>query len=64
MKTTGLFTTHRVEIEVEAGKPFKLIPFGDIHRDSDMHADEHWAEFLRLRQAAKERIVPRYGRLL
>lgn len=46
MKTTGLFTTHRVEIEVELGKPFKLIPFGDIHRDSDMHAHEHWEEFL------------------
>lgn len=46
MKTTGLFTTHRVEVEVETGKPFKLIPFGDVHRDSDMHADEHWNEFL------------------
>jgi len=46
MKTTGLFTTHRVEIEVEANKPFKLIPFGDVHRDSDMHAHERWKEFL------------------
>ena len=51
MKTTGLFTTHRVEVEVELGKPFKLIPFGDIHRDSDMFADTHWKEFL---QYAKE----------
>ncbi len=46
MITTGLFTTHRVEIEAEIGKPFKLIPFGDIHRDSDMHADTHWQDFL------------------
>lgn len=46
MKTTGLFTTHRVEIEVDLEKPFKLIPFGDIHRDSDMHADQHWQDFL------------------
>jgi len=46
MQTSGLFTTHRVELEVELGKPFKLIPFGDIHRDSDMHAAEHWQEFL------------------
>ena len=46
MKTTGLFTTHRVEIEAELGKPFKLIPFGDVHRDSDMHASDHWNEFL------------------
>lgn len=46
MKTTGIFTTHRIELDVELGKPFKLIPFGDIHRDSDMHAHDHWAEFL------------------
>lgn len=46
MKTTGIFSTHRVELEVELGKPFKLIPFGDVHRDSDLHADEHWKEFL------------------
>jgi hypothetical protein len=46
MKTTGLFTTHRVDVEVEIGKPFKLIPFGDIHRDSDMFADAHWNQFL------------------
>ena len=47
MKTTGLFTTHRVEMEVSLNRPFKLIPFGDIHRDSDMHADQHWNQFLR-----------------
>ena len=46
MKTTGLFTTHRVEVEVELNKPFKIIPFGDIHRDSDLHSDSHWNEFL------------------
>lgn len=46
MKTTGLFTTHRVEVEVEMNKPIKLIPFGDVHRDSDLHADEHWRQFL------------------
>jgi len=53
MKTTGLFTTHRVEVEVELGKPFKLIPFGDIHRDSDMFADTHWKEFLQYAKAQK-----------
>lgn len=46
MKTTGIFSTHRVELEVATGRPFKLIPFGDVHRDSDMHADEHWQRFL------------------
>ena len=46
MKTTGLFTTHRVEVQAKIGQPIKLIPFGDIHRDSDMHADSHWRDFL------------------
>ena len=46
MLTSGLFTTHRVEIEVEIGKPIKLIPFGDVHRDSHLHAGSHWREFL------------------
>jgi predicted phosphodiesterase len=46
MTTSGLFTTHRVEIEAEIDKPFKFIPFGDVHRDSDMHAHTHWKEFL------------------
>jgi hypothetical protein len=31
---------------VELGKPFKLIPFGDVHRDSDMHAASEWKHFL------------------
>lgn len=53
MKTTGLFTTHRVEIECDYNKPFKLIPFGDVHRDSDMFADNHWKEFLSYAKAQK-----------
>ena len=46
MKTTGLFTTHRVEIVAKLGEPIKFIPFGDIHRDSDMFAHDHWQRFL------------------
>lgn len=46
MKTTGLFTTHRVEVEAKIGQPFKLIPFGDVHRDSNQHSGDHWQEFL------------------
>lgn len=56
MKTTGLFTTHRVDLEVQTGKPFKLIPFGDIHRDSDMFADTHWKEFLDYAKAQKNAV--------
>lgn len=53
MKTCGIFTTHRVEVDIEANKPFYLIPFGDIHRDSDLHADSHWKEFLKYAKAKK-----------
>jgi len=56
MKTCGLFTTHRVEIEVDLEKPFKLIPFGDIHRDSDMHADTHWQDFLQYAKRQKHAV--------
>jgi hypothetical protein len=41
-----LFTTHRVEVEAKFGEPIRLIPFGDIHRDSDMHAHRAWQDFL------------------
>lgn len=47
MKTTGLFTLHRIKIDCELNKPILFIPFGDVHRDSDMHAHSHWQEFLR-----------------
>jgi predicted phosphodiesterase len=46
MKTDGIFTAHRVNVDAKIGQPFRIIPFGDIHRDSDMFADTHWKEFL------------------
>ncbi len=56
MNTSGLFVAHKVELEVEPGKPFHLIPFGDIHRDSDMFADSHWEEFLKYAKSKKDAI--------
>lgn len=56
MLTSGLFTTHRVEIEVETGKPIKLIPFGDVHRDSNLHAGANWKEFLAYAKAQKNAV--------
>lgn len=53
MKTTGLFTTHRVEIEVEQNKPFTIIPFGDVHRDSELHAADEWKDFLAYAKSKK-----------
>lgn len=55
MKTTGIFSVHSVEIEAKVGESFKLIPFGDVHRDSDMHADTHWKEFLAYAKRHKDK---------
>lgn len=47
MKTTGIFCTHLVEVQMkEAGETFSLIPFSDVHRDSPHHALDRWHEDL------------------
>lgn len=47
MRTDGLFTVTEVKInDWPVGKPLKLIPFGDVHRDSPAFCDSKWAEFL------------------
>lgn len=56
MRTTGLFTTHRVELEAKMGRPFKLIPFGDVHRDSDHHAHDVWLDFLNYAKKQKNAV--------
>jgi hypothetical protein len=54
MKTTGLFTTQLVRYTLPEGvDTFKLIPFGDVHRDSDMHAHRKWQEFLEYGESQK-----------
>lgn len=53
MNTDGIFTAHYVKVEAEIGKPFKIIPFGDIHRDSDMFAHSRWQEFLKYAKKQK-----------
>lgn len=47
MLTTGLFTIHKIDINVKkTGEPFYLIPFGDIHRSSPMCHERKWLEFI------------------
>lgn len=46
MKTSGLFTVHGHTIPIKYNQPFRLIFFGDVHRDSPDHADGKWQEFL------------------
>lgn len=46
MKTDGLFTAATYTHECKANVPFKLIIFGDVHRDSPDHAHDAWQDFL------------------
>lgn len=46
MKTSGVFTSHVVKVEAECDQPITLIPFGDVHRDSDMFSNAKWEQFL------------------
>lgn len=45
-KTDGLFSSHIVTVKTKLGEPFKIIPFGDIHRESEAFAHEEWEQFL------------------
>lgn len=47
MRTDGLFTLHEFVVRNwQFGRTLRLIPFGDIHRDSPAHSDNKWKEFL------------------
>lgn len=47
MKTTGIFTVHKYEINFERyNEPIYLIPFGDVHRSAPMCDEKKWTEFL------------------
>jgi hypothetical protein len=54
MLTSGLFTVHEVIVEAKVGDTFKLIPFGDVHRDAPSFAHEEWKEFLTYAKAQKK----------
>jgi predicted phosphodiesterase len=46
VKTDGLFTTHSFTIPIRRHNPVTILLFGDIHRDSPLHAGEAWQKFL------------------
>lgn len=46
MKTDGLFQTLTKTLYVREGEPIYLLPFGDVHRDAELHADGEWQEWL------------------
>jgi hypothetical protein len=53
MKTDGKHVNHSVDIPCKLGEPIKIIPFGDVHRDSEMHAHSTWQDFLAYAKAQK-----------
>ena len=57
MRTNGVFTLHHFTVKNwAAGRPLKLIPFGDVHRDSPSHSYEHWKRFLDYASQQKDAI--------
>lgn len=54
MKTSGLFCVHGHTINVKYNRPFKIIFFGDVHRDSPDHAHGKWSEFLEYARRQKD----------
>lgn len=47
MRTSGIFKVHAFKIKLAAGTACRIIPFGDVHRDSDSHAKKPWQDFLK-----------------
>lgn len=54
MKTDALFVVHSFKIPIRSGKPFRLVFFGDVHRDSPNHAKGAWQDFLKYAQGLKD----------
>lgn len=46
MRTDGLFTQHFHTEYVNLNEPLFFCPVSDIHRDSDLHADREWQDWL------------------
>ena len=45
-KTDSLFGVHTVQINAKLNEPFYLVPFGDIHRESENFASSEWEKFI------------------
>lgn len=45
MQCGGLFTTSVIQIPWKLGKPFTLVPFGDVHYGAPLHCKSEWKRF-------------------
>ncbi len=54
MKTDALFTVSSFNIPIKSNKPFHLVFFGDVHRDSRNHALGAWKDFLAYAKKLKD----------
>lgn len=55
MRTDGIFTTYSKCIQVKKDVPIRFIPIGDIHADSELHADKEFDEFLEYLKSLKDK---------
>ena len=55
MRTDGIFTIHSQCLQVKLDVPIRVIPIGDIHFDSELHADYEFDELLRYIEALKDK---------
>lgn len=46
MRTDGVFSLRGIRVAAKPGQMIRLIPFGDVHRDSPHFAHDKWQEFL------------------
>ena len=46
MKTDGRFSAHIAKVRAKLNEPLYIVPFGDIHRESENFAHEEWKQFL------------------
>jgi len=54
MRTEALFTLHQFGIPCRIGKPVWICPVGDIHRDSEHHADGEWRDWLKYARTVRK----------
>jgi hypothetical protein len=57
MRTDGIFTTTEYTVMTRLDEPAWLRPVGDVHRDSELHADGEWQAWLKYARESKENAV-------
>jgi hypothetical protein len=57
MRTDGKFTLHKKTVDVKNDKPIFLIPFGDVHHDSQHCARDVWDRFISYLKTERKNLI-------